>query len=340
MSYPIASRIVVTLLFVLVLTALPQDQKPPTPVKQETSEDEIVRVETTLVTVPVVVRSKNGGYIPNLRAGDFRLFENGIEQEVSRFETTDKPFTVALVLDVSDSTKIDLSKIQNAAISFLEQLRPADRAFIVTFDKQVVKLAEATQDRIVLAKTIRSVRAGGGTALYDAVASVISTHNRSIGGRKAIVILTDGIDTSSTFATFESTTRLAAEQYSSIYPIQFNPDNLLGQRAASMDTNLGLTLVTTPSGESIGSAFQRGTRYLRLLAQSSGGRFYHADNIKNLERTFSQIADELRQQYTVGYYPKDQDSTKEKRRIKVQVNAPEAEIKTRENYIFRPDQQR
>lgn len=326
------------LINVLVSSVYAQEQKTSETVKQE-SEDEVLRVETTLVTVPVTVKNRNGSYIANLRKEDFRIFEDGVEQEIEIFETTDKPFTVALVMDVSDSAKIEFRNIQNAAIAFLNQLKPADRAFIVAFDKQVVKLTEPTSDREVLSEAIRRVKTGGGTALYDTVETLVNSYLKQIGGRKAIIILTDGIDTSSASATFESTTRLAAEQYALIYPIQFHPDNMFNQRAAASDSNLGPTIYTTPSGESIRSAFERGNRYLRFLSQTSGGRFYFADNLKNLERSFAQIADELRQQYSIGYYPKNQSLKREKRRIKVTVNNAEGEVKTRESYIYKPESQ-
>jgi len=326
-------------LMMIISSVSAQEQNPSNAVKQEESEDEVLRVDSTLVSVPVRVKSRNGGYIPNLRAKDFRVFEDGVEQDISHFETTDKPFTVALVLDISDSTKIELRDIQNAAVAFLNQLKPADRALIVVFDKQVVKLTEATGDRKVLSEAIRRVKTGGGTALYDTVETLINSYLKKIGGRKAIVILTDGIDTSSASATFDSTVRFAAEQYALIYPIQFNPDSLLDKKAAALDSNLGPTIYTTPSGESIRAAFERGNRYLRLLSHTSGGRFYYAANLKNLEQSFAQIADELRQQYSIGYYPKNQAQKKERRRIKVSVSIPEGKVKTRENYIYKPESQ-
>lgn len=328
------------LTFIIFASVYAQNQsKPPDGVKQKDADDEVLRVDTTLVSLPVRVKNRNGGYISNLRAENFRIFEDGVEQEIEHFETTDKPFTVALVLDVSDSTKIELRDIQNAAIAFLNQLKPSDRALIAAFDKKVIKLTEATGDRKVLSEAIRRVRTGGGTALYDAVETLVNSYLKQIGGRKAVVLLTDGIDTSSVSATYEGTIRLAAEQYALIYPIQFNPDNMLDEKAASADRNLnlGLTIHTTPSGESIRSAFERGNRYLRLLSSTSGGRFYYADSLKNLEQSFAQIADELRQQYSIGYYPKNQAASKEKRRVKVSVNKPEGEVKTRESYVYKPE---
>ena len=101
-----------------------------------------VRVSTNLVVVPAVVKTRQGGYVPNLRREDFRIYEDGVEQEISHFENSDQPFTVTLMLDISDSTKFKLGDIQDAAIAFLHQLRPDDRALIVAFDKRFIRLTE------------------------------------------------------------------------------------------------------------------------------------------------------------------------------------------------------
>lgn len=302
-------------------------------------EDEVVRVSTNLVTVPVSVKTRQGGYVPNLSREDFRIYEDGVEQEISSFESVDKPFTVVLMLDMSDSTRTELEEIQNAAIAFLNQLRPEDRALIVAFDKQVVTLTRTTGDRKILSEAIRRIRTGGGTALYDAIETVIKSHLRQIPGRKAIVTLTDGIDTSSLRSTDDSTVTLATEQYALIYPIQWNtPDRLLARQLSNADNPaVGGVTYTTPSGESLSRAYVRGTRYLQLIARTSGGRFQRADKLKNLERSFALIAEELRQQYSLNYYPKNRATNNRKRRIKVSVTVPEAVVHAREYYAYNPD---
>ncbi len=189
-----------------VFSARAQTQKENSAIPQDI---DVVRVSTSLVTVPVTVRSHEGGFIPNLRREDFRIYEDGVEQQIAHFEAADQPFTVVLVLDISDSTKIELKDIQNAAIAFVKQLQPNDRAQIVAFDKNVTTLTEATSDRQVLSDAIRRVRTGGGTSLYDAMQTVMTINQKRIGGRKAVVIFTDGIDTSSVRATYDSTLPLA-----------------------------------------------------------------------------------------------------------------------------------
>jgi len=317
----------VTFLVFLLLTSISLQAQNQTSQDQQ-SETEVLRVSTNLVTIPVTVKTHQGGYVANLQREDFRIYEDNVEQEVAHFEAVDKPFTVVLMMDMSDSTRIELKEIQNAAIAFLNQLRADDRAMIVAFSKQFVRLAGATNDHKALSSAINRVMPGGGTSLYDAVDTTINEQLRQIPGRKAIVLLTDGIDTSSVRATYESTIRSAAEQYALIYPIQWNtPD----------DSTTGGIMYTTPSGEPLRKAYERGTRYLKLIAQTSGGRFQFADNVKALERSFAQIAEELRQQYSLGYYPKNQDSKNGKRRVKVAVNLPGAVVHARDSYVYKSD---
>jgi VWFA-related protein len=320
-----------TLLISAVLVTL---QSPPA-LGQEPNV-EVVRVSTDLVTVPVIVKTRAGGYVPNLQVEDFRVYEDGVEQQISYFETIDKPFTVVLMLDISDS--IELQDIQNAAIAFLKQLRPDDRSLVVAFDKQVVRLTPITGDPRLLSEAINKAKARGGTALYDAIDTVISSYLKAVSGRKAIVLLTDGIDTSSVRTTYDSTAALANEQYALIYPIQWNtPDNLLARQLARGDNTavLGVTY-TTPKGESLRQAYTRGTEYLRLLARTSGGRFQQAEKLKSLERSFAQIAEELRQQYELGYYPRNRAATRRKRRIRITVRVPDTIVHARSSYSYNP----
>jgi len=118
------------------------------PTAEELSEGDVLRVDTTLVTVPVSVLDRQGRFIPNLKREDFTLLENGNEQSIAFFETAEKPFTVALVLDTSASTQFKLSEIKAAALEFAKQLRPQDRVLVVTFNSEVLLLTEPTNDLV------------------------------------------------------------------------------------------------------------------------------------------------------------------------------------------------
>ena len=315
------------LLFVFAVKASGQAVPSPTP---PNDDDEVIRVSTKLVRVPVIVKAKSGAYLPNLTRDDFRVFENDVEQQVSHFETVNQPFTVILMLDVSDSTRLELPQIQNAAVAFLAQLRPDDQAVIVSFDGAYRVLTHPTSDRTTLAAAIRRTNTGGGTALYDALDKVIKDQLSRIAGRKAIVLLTDGVDTNSRKATMESVISLASQTFALVYPIQWNSTKDADQ------TGTAAVTYTTPSGESLHKAYERGSRFLQMLARDSGGRFEYAASLKSLERSFTRIAEELRQQYSLGYYPSRVGTKREKRRLKVTVTSPETAVHARPSYIYDP----
>jgi len=191
-------------------------------VAEEVGEDEVVRVNASLVTVPVSVLDRDGRFIAGLRKNDFRIFEDGVEQEVAYFAPVEQPFTVALVIDTSGSTRFKMEEMQDAAIAFLDQLRPNDRVIVVSFDDDVRVLSEPTSDRQLLRAAIRRTRTGDGTRLYDAVDLVIRQQLSRAQGRKAIVLFTDGVDTTSKHANYRSTLAEAEELDAMIYPIQYD----------------------------------------------------------------------------------------------------------------------
>jgi Ca-activated chloride channel homolog len=305
-----------------------QQQKPP-PVDQSPSDIEVVRVSTNLVTVPVSVMDRQGRFIPDLKQKQFQIFEDGIEQPIAYFESAEKPFTVALMLDVSDSTRFKLKDIQDAALEFIEQLRPDDRVIVAAFDRNIAVLAEATSDRRVLTTAIRRVKTGGSTGLYNAIDVMINKRLNRIRGRKAIVLFTDGVDTASQEATYDSTLRFALELDALVYPIQFDTLDGLTQQAKDMNAQ-----IVTAKGERLNVAYARAERYLRALADKTGGRFYYAGTLKRLREVFTAIAQELREQYSIGYYPKGEGHATE-RRIKVKVNAPGVVVGARRGYLYK-----
>ena len=189
---------------------------------EDVDAGDVIRVNTTLVTLPVSVMDRDGRYVPNLRKEDFRLWEDGVEQNVAFFSSVDKPFSVVLMLDTSGSTRFRLEDIQDAAITFVNQLRQDDRVMVVSFDDEVRVLTEFTNDRYRLRDAIRRTRPGDGTKLYDAVDLVMNQRLNSVAGRKAIVLFTDGVDTTSRHASYSSNVRDAEELDALIYPVQYD----------------------------------------------------------------------------------------------------------------------
>lgn len=190
---------------------------------EEVGAGDIIRVNTTLVTIPVSVMDRDGKYIPNLRKEDFRIWDDGVEQRAAYFASTEQPFTVVLMIDTSGSTHFKLEEMQDAAIAFVNQLQPDDRVMVVSFDDKIRFLKDPpTNDRQALRQAILRTRTGGGTRLYDAVDQVINQHLNNIQGRKAIVLFTDGVDTTSRTASYEDNVRDSEELDALIYPVQFD----------------------------------------------------------------------------------------------------------------------
>ena len=232
-----ASRLAVSIFLVvaLALTAAfaqtkPAPQKPnppkPAPTKPETPPEEpqdveTLKTDTDLVTVPLIASDKGGTYITDLKQEEFAIFEDGVQQQIAFFGKVAAPFHVVLMLDTSSSTKDNLKQIQQAAVAFVEQLQPADRVKVISFDDAVKDLNEFTSNRETLRSAIYSTTSGAGTKVYDAVDLALNTI-RTIRGRKAIVIFTDGMDWHSDSATFDGTVRYLDEEGVMVYPIRYD----------------------------------------------------------------------------------------------------------------------
>ncbi len=186
------------------LLAQPQ-KKPPVaapqkPAKVEQVEEapteqdlETVKVDTNLVTVPVIASSRTGRYIADLVKEEFKISEDGVAQEIAFLATVNAPFSVVLLLDTSGSTKEKLPMIQRAAIAFVEQLSSTDKVKVISFDDSVRDWNEFTSDKAVIRKAISQTTSGEGTKVYDAVERALN-NLRPVSGRRAIVVFTDGVD--------------------------------------------------------------------------------------------------------------------------------------------------
>lgn len=289
------------------------------------SED-VVKVETNLVTIPVSVFDRNGLYIPNLRQNDFKIFEDGKEQEISYFGASDKPFTVILLIDVSPSTEYKIDEIHTAAAAFVDQLKTQDKVMVIEFDGKVKVLTEATGDRQKIYKAINKADFGDGTSIYDAVEFSLGRYLNKITGRKAIVLFTDGVDTYSKKATYDTSLNLAEESDSLIFPIYFNTFQASGPQDGYPDTAPG-------SGETA-AEYAVGKKYLDELASYTGGRVFRPEATPGgLTAAFEGIAEELRRQYSIGYVPNEDGVPGQRKQIKVRVNRPNLVLRARDSYI-------
>jgi VWFA-related protein len=330
---------------------------------------EVISVDTKLVTIPVRILDRKNRFIGGLLKENFTIFEDKIEQEVAYFTNEAQPFTVALVLDMSYSTTFKIDEIQNAAIAFIDQLRPEDKVTVISFDEEVHMLCEATSDRKEIYRAIRSTKIATGTSLYEAVDLTMNSRLRSIKGRKAIVLFTDGVDTTSRTSHDRENLRDALELDALIYPIRYDTFADVQAMKNKMPVELpggiklpgGIQLpdsrprpqpTPTPSNDPfptstrvppIGTPGQKGTtaeeyrfaeEYLDQLALRTGGRVHVATTFGNLNVAFAKIASELREFYSLGYYPKEEGEPGGTRRIKVRVNQENVVVRARDSYVI------
>lgn len=291
-------------------------------------DGEVLKIETNLITIPVSVFDRNGLYIAGLRQTEFKIFEDEVEQEIAYFATTDKPFTVALLIDVSPSTAYKIEEIRRAAIAFVDQLGPQDTLIIIEFDHSVNVLAKATKDRSVIYKAINKADFGDGTSLYNAVDEALRKQLGRMTGRKAVVLFTDGVDTTSRKNSYDSTLNYAEESDSLIFPIYYNTyfDN-------NRRSNFPFPDIYSPIGTNLDD-YALGRKYLDELAESTGGRVFRPESTPGgLTRAFEGIAEELRRQYNIGYIPIKEGKPGQRKQIKIRVERPNLLIRSRDSYI-------
>jgi Ca-activated chloride channel homolog len=320
----------------------------PEPEAAGLDDPEVIRVNTQLVSIPVRVMDKKGRFVGGLGREKFKVLEDGVEQDIEIFSNENEPFTVALVLDMSYSTTFKIAEIQSAAIAFIEQLRPQDRVMVVSFDQDVHMLCEATNDRQAIYRAIRSTKISTGTSLYEAVDLVMNDRLRRIDGRKAIILFTDGVDTTSRRSNDLRNLDDAMELEALIYPIRYDTfadvQTMKAGTQPSVDIPLPggvrvpvkIPIRTEPVASSQGTTaeeYQRAREYLDQMALRTGGRLYEASTIGNLSTAYSKIASELREFYSIGYYPKNERVPGKKTAIKVRVDREGLAVRTREGYI-------
>lgn len=307
------------------------------------ANDDTIKVETDLVTVPVRVTSKDSRPLTDLKQSEFRLFENGVEQKVAYFSSVDQPFTVALLLDMSYSTVFKLNEIQSAALQFIAQLKENDKVTVIAFDEKPTVLCQPTSDRRVLKLAIEAIRTGSGTSMYDALDIALNKQLGAVRGRKAIVMLSDGVDTYSAKSSKKEILGLVEEDDVIVYPLRYDTyDDVRKNRRKDAqvrydDDDKPYIYETPPVKGERESDYVEAREFLDALSNSSGGRVFKVSSSTNLNNAFTKIAEELRKTYSLGYYPTEERLPGVTYTLKVRIYRPDLSIRTRESFIRKPE---
>jgi len=298
----------IAVVFLALAAGLSQAQvpKPPwasgsasktSPVKDDSKQNPEIKVEVKLVNVFVTVTDQHGAPVGNLREEDFEVLENGTPQKISVFDKESAlPLSIVLDIDTSLSTRKDLPLELSSAKRFAHAiLRPQDTLCLYEFSEVVSEVVPFTSDLKTIDRGIERVRPGAATALYDAL-YLGSRALESRQGRKVIVVITDGGDTASRMD-YKEAVRSAQEAEAIVYSIIVVP-------------------IAASAGRDIG-----GEHALIQLSEDTGGKYYYADSLSQLDDAFSKISDELRTQYLLAYYPSQKFGESSFRRIEVKVKS-------------------
>jgi VWFA-related protein len=353
----------------------PNSQPPADKSNEEVDEGDVVRVETQLVTVPAIVTDRTGRPLAGLRTENFVVLEDGKPQRVTNFATTETPFEIALLLDTSGSTRDELTLIRDAANAFINALRPGDRVGIVAFNNvqrnasvtaTVEVLSGLNNDREALRAAIEKLGTSNGTPFYDGLARVADQIFREppreeVRGRRAVVALTDGVDSSSDSGYDDARAKLARAGVAS-YFIQVNTEDYVEDRLLKDCQDDGRLALSAKQLERFRRLFvpQAQTEdyqdFCRLgqfermdisrqlynlarkemseMARTSGGKAFAAASVQEARAAFAQVANEIGTQYSLGYYPSNKIRDGRFRRITVELRGvKDASVRAREGYV-------
>lgn len=339
----LARTFLLSLLLIGLAFSIQAQSKAPTPTPtpttdlQEVDPDDVISVNTAEVSLPVTVRDRAGFLVNELTRKDFRVFEDGVEQPLSDFSLRKVPVDVALIVDASSSVADNLDDFRVAAEGFASHLATDDRVSLIQFDDRVVMLQDWTGSLVQLRRALRRIVPGMFTRFHDAMLLAARDQAPRPNSRHAIIVLTDGID-SGRGSTFDAALRAALQGQTTVYVVsnteierarkQEELSNLLSGSESAVrfnqlhidDLRLGL------------AALKESERNLEQLTTATGGRLYKPASFNDLERTYAEVADELRHQYTLYYSPLNTKRDGQFRRVRVETTIPTHQVAARIGY--------
>lgn len=282
--------------------------------QDENGDDAPIKINTLLFTIPLTVKDKNGRNVPGLKKENFSIFQNGDTQNIEYFFNQEAPMNVAILLDTSASTREVLDNIQKAARDFVKVFRPEDKGIIVSFDDRTLFLSKLTSDKKELSKAINQARIAEqtGSDMNAAVLQIVKNYFASFKGRKAIIVLTDGMVIRRDIST-QQTLEALQQSDTLFYPIVFK-------------TKFYAEAMSKPKKP-------LPVEMLQFLADQTTGRFYEK-NAANLKEAFQSIAEELKNQYLIGFYPQTTETGASSGSIKLAIDRKELTIETKKRGVF------
>jgi len=286
-------------------------------------DPDAIKLRTRLVNLNVKALDQFGRTVPNLSKENFEVLEDGVPQDISHFEPVTAPVSLVLLMDLSGSIKSKLKAVKKAAKNFVDTLRPEDRVAVAGFTRRFFVVVGFSNDREGIKKLIDNFKGpGGGTAFYDSLWASLDMFDEIKETRKAVVIMTDGVDSSlddpgeGSDRDFEELIGRIEEEEVTIYPIYFDTEHEMVEKQ-HMNTHKQYAIAR---------------EQLQTVADRTGGELFRAGRIEDLEGVYQKVASELFTLYSVAYVPKDVTDERRWRRVSVKINREGVKAKTRQGY--------
>lgn len=298
----------------------PTPKPSPSPIKEK--DDEVIRINTEIVALTATVTDKNGRYRSDLKRSDFTVYENGVEQKLEYFNTGDRiPVSLGIIFDTSGSMDDKIEGVQDAVEHFVKSVAPGDEIFLVQFSDDAELVQNFTDDKPRILRIVENLRPRGGTALYDAILLGLQKIADGKHRKRALLLLTDGNDTTSS-TTFQEITGLARKSEVIIYGLGIGHGEKGNIHSGIFDSRVKDTV---------------DMRTLRSLADATGGNAYFLENAHEggrdlVDEAAEEVAKELKLQYTLGYYPTDQKKDGGFRQIVVELKDKTLRVRTKRGY--------
>jgi VWFA-related protein len=300
----------------------------------------IISIDTNEVLLPVTVRDNTGQFVPNLKAEDFTVYEDGIAQPISSFALKHMPVNIVLLIDTSSSVTRELDDFKEAAYRFAARLDPQDQISLIKFDDKVELVQDWTTNRAALRRALNRITPGMFTKFNDALWLAANEQLSSVTGRKAVIVLTDGIDSGRGHTTAEQAFRAMVEAETPVYVVS---KTRIQRSAEQRDLDFynasassrALNQIRIDGLKMSLAALEQSERNLTRIAEETGGRIFLPQSFDELGDAYQQVADELRSQYVISYTPTDSARDGRYRAIRVKLKNPSYHATTRFGYYAR-----
>lgn len=315
-------------LFFLIILSVPnilaQDNKN---ADTKTQDEETIKIETTLINVPIIATDKEGQYIKDLKEEDFSVYEDGKKQQIELFSSETVSLNVVVLMDMSTSNRRNSQIIKKAVKAFIENIRPEDKVKLVSFTYNINELNSFTNKKDVLNNAIDKLEVGGSTRLYDAVEYSARVIFSKVQGYKALVILTDGLDSSSYFPP-EMAIKKMVETDAVVYVVKY-----------PTTPNPTLPAYTFLPANSLVYIYDKHLNFLKELTQQAGGDVIEAPAFNALAEKMKNVAEQLRHTYFIGYSPINSLKKEGYRKIEVKLNKRKATLRYKKGYSPKIDKE-